>query len=45
MSGMLMESKKCSRKALPKGKQSVSNEEALTARDREATIRPPRARC
>ena len=43
MSGLFMGSKNCSRKVLPKGEQRVSNEEALTARYKEATMRPPRA--
>ena len=43
MSGLLMDSKKRSRNVLPKGEQSVSEREALTARDKEATMRPHRA--
>ena len=43
MSGMLMDSKKRSHKVLPKGEQSVSEREALTARDKEATLWPHRA--
>ena len=43
MPGLFMGSKNCSRKVLPKGEQRVSNEEALTARDKEATMRPHRA--
>ena len=43
VSGLLMDSKNCARKVLPKGEQRVSKEEALTARDKEATMRPPRA--
>ena len=44
VSGLLMDSKNCSRKVLPKGEQRVSKEEALTAQDKETTMRPPRAR-
>ena len=40
---MLIDSKNCSRKVLPKGEQSVSEREALTARDKEATLWPHRA--
>ena len=40
---MLIDSKNCSCKALPKGEQSVSEREALTARDKEATLWPHRA--
>ena len=43
MCGSLVDSKKRSRNALPKSDQRVSNEEALTARYKEATMRPPRA--
>ena len=43
VSGLLIDSKNCSRKALPKGEQSVSEREALTARDKEATLWPHRA--
>ena len=43
MCGSLVDSKKRSRNALPKSEQRVSNEEALTARDKETTMRPPRA--
>ena len=43
MCGSLVDSKKRSRNALPKSEQRVSNEEALTARDKEATMRPHRA--
>ena len=40
----LVDSKKRSRNALPKSEQRVSNEQALTAWDKEATLRPHRAR-
>ena len=41
---MLIDSNKnCSRKVLPKGEQRVSEREALTARDKEATLWPHRA--
>ena len=43
MCGSLVDSKKRSRNALPKSEQRVSNEEALPARDKEATMRPHRA--
>ena len=43
ISGLLVGAKKRSRNALPKSEQRVSNEEALTARDKEATMRPQRA--
>ena len=43
MSGLLMDSKKRSRNVLQKGEQSVSEREALTARDKKATLRPHRA--
>ena len=43
MSGLLMDSKKRSRTALPKSEHRVSNEQALTARDKEATMWPSRA--
>ena len=42
MSGLLMDSKKRSHNILPKGEQSVSEREALTARDKRATLRPHR---
>ena len=45
MCGSLVDSKKRSRNALPKSEEQVSNEETLRARDKEATIRPPSARC
>ena len=44
MCGSLVDSKKRSRNALPKSEQRVSNEQALTAQDKETTMRPPRAR-
>ena len=40
---MFMGSEMRSRIALPKREQQVSNKEALTARDKRATIRLPRA--
>ena len=43
MSGLFMGSEMRSRIALPKREQQVSNNEALTAWDKRATIRPPRA--
>ena len=43
MSGLLMDSKKRSLNVLPKGEQSVSEREALPARDKKATLRPHRA--
>ena len=42
---MLMGSKNCSRKVLPRSEQQVSTKEALPARDKEAALRPRRARC
>ena len=43
MSGLFMGSEMRSRNALPQREQQVSNKEALTAWDKRATIRPPRA--
>ena len=43
MCGSLVDSKKRSRTALPKSEHRVSNEQALMARDKEATMRPSRA--
>ena len=45
MSGLVIASKNCSRNVLPMGEQQVSTEEALPARDKQATLRPHRARC
>ena len=45
MSGIFMGSEMRSPNALPKSEEQVSNEETLRARDKEATIRPPSARC
>ena len=44
MCGSLVDSKNHLRNALPKSEQRVSNEQALTAQDKETTMRPPRAR-
>ena len=43
MCGSLVDSKNRSCNALPKSEQRVSNKQALTARDKETTMRPPRA--
>ena len=43
MCGSFVDSKKRSPNALPKSEHRVSNEVALMARYKEATMRPPRA--